>query len=181
MEEKWLSGDISSEEFLINAQLASEWISGYLNDIEKYPVLSQVNPGDIFNQIPSDPPLKGTGFKSILEEMDKTILPGITHWNHPGFMAYFNSTSSSPGILAEFIIAAMNINGMLWRTSPSSAELETAVLNWLKKMCGLDESFQGIIYDTASVSSMHAIAAARERTGFDIRKKGMSGRTDLPC
>jgi aromatic-L-amino-acid/L-tryptophan decarboxylase len=180
MNENKTTGDISSEEFLKYSKEVSEWINNYLNNLEEYPVLSQVNPGDIIKKIPEEPPVQGEAFSSILDDMTKTILPGITHWNHPGFMAYFNSTSCSPGMFAEFIISALNINGMLWRTSPAATELEIVVLRWLKKMTGLDEAFEGIIYDTASVSSMHAIAAAREQAGFDIRKRGMSGRKDLP-
>jgi aromatic-L-amino-acid/L-tryptophan decarboxylase len=173
-------GDMSFEEFKKSSNEVSEWINNYLNNIEKYPVLSPVKPGDIINSLPADPPAEGTSVESILNDLNDKIIPGITHWNHPAFMAYFNSTSSSPGMLAEFIIAALNINGMLWRTSPAATELEIVVLRWLRKMTGLDDSFEGIIYDTASVSSMHAIAAARERTGYNIRLKGMSGRKDLP-
>jgi aromatic-L-amino-acid/L-tryptophan decarboxylase len=174
------TGDVSPEEFLSNSREVTEWINNYFRNIEDFPVLSSVKPGDILNSLPAEPPEKGEGINEILKELDDKLLPGITHWNHPGFMAYFNSTSSSPGILAEFIIAALNVNGMLWRTSPSATELEIVVLRWLRDMTGLHKSFEGIIYDTASVSSMHAIAAARERSGFNIRLKGMSGRQDLP-
>jgi aromatic-L-amino-acid/L-tryptophan decarboxylase len=177
---KNFTGDITSEEFSDISAKVSTWVREYLNNIEKYPVLSKLKPGDILRQIPTDAPEEGESFDKILKDLDNIILPGITHWNHPGFMAYFNSTSCSPGIFAEFVIAALNVNGMLWKTSPAATELEIGVLRWLRQMTGLDDSFEGIIYDTASVSSMHAIAAAREKAGYNIRQKGMSGRNDLP-
>jgi aromatic-L-amino-acid/L-tryptophan decarboxylase len=174
------TGDISSEEFASFSKDVSDWINEYLNNIEKFPVLSIVEPGDIIKNIPVEPPFEGESFDKIMKDLNEIIIPGITHWNHPGFMGYFNSTSCSPGIFAEYIISALNINGMLWKTSPAATELEIVVLRWLRNMTGLDESFEGIIYDTASVSSMHAIAAAREKIGYNIRDIGMSGRNDLP-
>ena len=107
-------------------------------------------------------------------------MDGITHWNHPGFMAYFNSTSSGPGILAELLTAAIGANGMLWKTSPAFTELEKSMMNWFRQMVGLPENYWGIIYDTASTSSMHAIASGREQLDLVIREMGMSGRADLP-
>jgi aromatic-L-amino-acid decarboxylase len=107
-------------------------------------------------------------------------MDGITHWNHPGFMAYFNSTSSGPGILAELLTAGLGVNGMLWKTSPAFTELEKSMMNWFRQMVGLPENYWGIIYDTASTSSMHAIASAREQLDLQIREKGMSGRKDIP-
>ncbi|KAA0241964.1 MAG: aminotransferase class I/II-fold pyridoxal phosphate-dependent enzyme, partial [Chlorobiota bacterium] len=102
------------------------------------------------------------------------------HWNHPGFMAYFNSTSSGPGILAELLTAGLGINGMLWKTSPVFTELERAMMNWFRQMIGLPENYWGIIYDTASTSSMHAIASAREQLNLVFREKGMTGREEIP-
>lgn len=117
---------------------------------------------------------------TIIADFEDILLPGITHWNHPGFMAYFGITGSGPGILGELLTAALNVNGMLWRTSPSATELEQVTLDWLRQMLGLPQGFHGIITDTASISSMLAIAAAREALGLDIRQKGMSGRAELP-
>ncbi|MBP9582959.1 MAG: amino acid decarboxylase, partial [Ignavibacterium sp.] len=108
------------------------------------------------------------------------LMDGITHWNHPGFMAYFNSTSSGPGILAELLTAGLGVNGMLWKTSPAFTELEKSMINWFRQMIGLPENYWGIIYDTASTSSMHAIASAREQLDLGFREKGMSGRSDVP-
>jgi len=172
--------DMSSEEFRKNGYKLVDWIADYLTNIEKYPPLSQVNPGDILKRIPQTPPKSGEDIENVLADVDKILIEGITHWNHPGFMAYFNSTSSGPGILAELITAALGANGMLWKTSPAFTELEKSMMNWFRQMVGLPENYWGIIYDTASTSSMHAIASAREQLDLGIREMGMSGRADLP-
>lgn len=172
--------DMPSEEFRKNGYQLVDWITDYLNNIEKYPPLSQVNPGDIFKRIPQSPPQKGEDIENVLNDVDKILIDGITHWNHPGFMAYFNSTSSGPGILAELLSAGLGVNGMLWKTSPAFTELERSMMNWFRQMVGLPENYWGIIYDTASVSSMHAIASAREQLDLGFREKGMAGRPDVP-
>lgn len=174
-------GDMPIDDFKKTGHQLIDWVANYLEDIESFPVLPNVEPGDIKEQLEKEIPQTGERLENILSDIDRIILPGITHWNHPGFMAYFNSTSSSPGILAELLSAAFNTNGMLWKTCPSSAELEEVALGWLRQAIGLPAKFFGIIYDTASVSTMHAIAAAREfYPELKIREKGMSGRTDLP-
>lgn len=172
--------DMPSEEFRKNGYKLVDWVADYLNNIEKYPPLSKVNPGDILKRIPKTPPTNGEDIENVLSDIDKILIDGITHWNHPGFMAYFNSTSSGPGILADLLSAAFNANGMLWKTSPAFTELERAMMNWFRQMVGLPDNFWGIIYDTASTSSMHAVAAAREQINLQIREKGMAGRNDLP-
>ncbi len=172
--------DMPSEEFRKNGHQLVDWISEYLKDIEKYPPLSKVNPNDIFKRIPETPPQKGEELENVLKDVDKILMDGITHWNHPGFMAYFNSTSSGPGILAELFTAGLGINGMLWKTSPAFTELENAMMNWFRQMVGLPKNYWGIIYDTASTSSMHAIASAREQLNLGFREKGMAGREDIP-
>lgn len=172
--------DMPHDQFQSNGYMLVDWISKYSSEIEKYPPLAQVNPGEILKQIPQTPPATGEEIEKILNDVDKILLAGITHWNHPGFMAYFNSTSSGPGILAELLTAALGVNGMLWKTSPAFTELEKSMMNWFRQMVGLPEKYWGIIYDTASTSSMHAIASAREQLNLDIRQKGMSGRNDLP-
>ncbi len=172
--------DMPIEEFRKNGHQLIDWIADYLNDIEKYSPLSQVNPGDILKRIPKSPPQKGEEIENVLNDIDKILMDGITHWNHPGFMAYFNSTSSGPGILAELLTSGLGINGMLWKTSPAFTEHEKAMMNWFRQMVGLSENYWGIIYDTASTSSMHAIASAREQLNLEFREKGMSGRTDVP-
>jgi aromatic-L-amino-acid/L-tryptophan decarboxylase len=175
-----IMSDMPLEEFRKNGHQLVDWIADYLRDIEKYPPLSQVNPGDILKRIPQNPPQKGEKIENVLKDVDKILMDGITHWNHPGFMAYFNSTSSGPGILAEILTAGLGINGMLWKTSPAFTEHEKAMLNWFRQMVGLPENFWGIIYDTASTSSMHAIASAREQLNLGFREKGMAGRNDVP-
>lgn len=172
--------DMPIEEFRKSGHQLIDWIADYLNDIEKYPPLSQVNPGDILKRIPESPPQKGEDIENVLKDVDKILMDGITHWNHPGFMAYFNSTSSGPGILAELLTAGLGINGMLWKTSPVFTELERAMMNWFRQMIGLPENYWGIIYDTASTSSMHAIASAREQLNLGFREKGMTGREEIP-
>ncbi len=171
--------DMLPEDFRKYGYRLVDWITNYLKDAESYPVLSRIKPGEVKEKIPSSPPFNPESFEEILKDFDKIIVPGITHWNHPGFMAYFNSTASSPGILAELLISALNLNGMLWKTSPSSTELEQVTLNWFRQMLSLPENFWGIIYDTASVSSMHAIAAARENANIQTREKGLAGRNDI--
>jgi len=172
--------DMPLDEFRKNGHQLVDWIADYLKDIEQYPPLSQVNPGDILKRIPKSPPHKGEDIANVLNDVDKILMDGITHWNHPGFMAYFNSTSSGPGILAELLTAGLGINGMLWKTSPAFTELEKAMMNWFRQMVGLPKEYWGIIYDTASTSSMHAIASAREQLDFGFREKGMAGRSDVP-
>jgi aromatic-L-amino-acid decarboxylase len=168
------------EDFRASGKELIDWIADYLQQIEKYPPLSKVKPGEIYTRIPNEPPTKGEEIEKVLSDIDKILIDGITHWNHPGFMAYFNSTSSMPGILAEMLSAAFNANGMLWKTSPAFTELEKAMMNWFRQMVGLPENYWGIIYDTASTSSMHAIASAREQLNLGIRENGMAGRKDLP-
>jgi len=167
-------------EFKEAADQVIEWIDGYLANSEQHRVLSSVNPGDIRRALPAAPPQNAESFEAVWRDFDQTILPGMTHWNHPGFFAYFAITGSPPGILGEMLSAALNINGMLWKTSPSATELEEVVLDWLRQMTGLPEGLFGTIMDTASVGSLCAMAAARESLGLGIREDGMAGRKDLP-
>ena len=155
-----------------------DWASEYLKNIEKYNVLPDIKPGEIKVHLPPHPNSAGEDFNKIINDFDKIIIPGITHWNHPGFMAYFNSTSNGPGILAELLIATLNVNGMLWKTSPSASELEEVTTKWLREMLGLPEYMWGIIYDTASISSLHAIACAREKLVPNIRERGFAGNNN---
>ncbi len=171
--------DMQPEEFKKYGRELIDWIANYLDGVEKYPVLPDVKPGEIKSKLPGTAPENSEPMESILADVDKIILPGVTHWQHPGFMAYFNSTASGPGILGELLSAAFNTNGMVWKSNPASTELEETVLIWFRQLMNLPESFSGIIYDTASVSSMHAIAAARENLNLKIREKGMSGISKL--
>jgi aromatic-L-amino-acid decarboxylase len=143
-------------------------------------VLSRLRPGELRAQLPASPPEKGEALATILADVEGQILPGITHWNHPAFFAYFSITSSAPGILGEMISATLNVNGMLWRTSPAATELETVVLDWLRQLLGQPEGLFGVIQDTASASSLVALAAAREAVpGLDARRRGLVGQARL--
>ena len=158
-----------------------DWISNYLANLENYPVLPNIQPGDIKSSLPSSPPENSENFDKIIADLNNIIMPGVTHWNHPKFMAYFNSTSSSAGIFAELLSGAFNTNGMVWKSNPASTELEEVTLDWLRQMIGLSKDFWGIIYDLASSSTMHAIIAARENIkGYSIREKGFGGLNDMP-
>lgn len=158
-----------------------DWIADYLGGVENRPVLSSALPGEIRASLPAEAPEAPEPLEAILGDLDRLIMPGITHWNHPGFMAYFANSATPPGILAEAIVAALNVNGMLWRTSPAATELEQLCLDWLRQMLGLPGAFRGVITDTASMSSLLALAAAREAAGLGIRESGMAGRSDLPA
>lgn len=173
-------GGLTPEQFRFYGKQIIDWIADYLAEPERYPVLSRARPGDVKRQIPSAPPDAPESMEAILADFDRAILPGITHWNHPGFFAYFAISGSAPGILGELLTAALNVNGMLWRTSPAATELEEAVMDWLRQMLGLPPAFEGVITDTASVSTLIAIAAAREALDRRIRQEGLSGRSDLP-
>ena len=157
-----------------------DWIAEYFENIDQRPVLPAMEPGDLKAQLPSTPPVHGEPMEQIIADVDRLIAPALTHWSHPSFFAYFATSTSGPGIFGELLSAAFDNKSMLWRTSPASTELEEVVLDWLRQMMGLDPGMIGIIYDTASVSSMHAIAAAREGVEQRIREEGMSGRPDLP-
>jgi aromatic-L-amino-acid/L-tryptophan decarboxylase len=168
-------GDMDPETFRREAHRIADWIADYLSHSDRYAVLSRASPGDIVNALPRHAPESGESFDRIFDDFERIILPGITHWNHPGFFAYFAITGSAPGILAEFLSAALNVQAMLWRTSPAATELEEVTLNWLRRLVHLPDSFQGVIYDTASISTLHALAAARERYVPDVRARGLSG------
>src|SRR6476469_7096456 len=173
-------GDMSKEDFRRFGHELVDWVAEYLEHVEDLPVLAQIEPGDLKAQLPSAPPQTGESMEAILADLDRLIVPALTHWSHPSFFAYFATSTSAPGIFGELLSAAFDVKSMLWRTSPASTELEEVVLDWLRQMIGLDSGMTGIIYDTASVSSMHAIAAAREGVEMRIREEGMSGRKDLP-
>lgn len=174
-------GDMNLDDFRHYGHRFIDWIADYLEHPERYPVLSPSQPGEIKAQLPTRPPQQPEAVYQILTDFEKIIMPGLTHWNHPGFFAYFGITGSGPGILGELLTAALNVNAMLWRTSPAATELEEVTLDWLRQMLDLPATFDGVIMDTASVASMLAIAAAREAVeGLAIRTKGLAGRTDIP-
>jgi len=166
-------GDMSADEFRRHGHYVVDWIADYLSHPERYPVLSQNQPGDVKAALPTAAPENGEAMDVMLADLDRVILPGVTHWNHPAFFAYFAVSGSAPGILGEMLSAAFNVNAMLWRTSPSATELEEVTLEWLRQLMGLPGEFEGVIYDTASISTLCAIAAAREAAGLDVREQGL--------
>jgi aromatic-L-amino-acid decarboxylase len=168
------------EAFRRNGHALVDWIAEYLAHPEKYPVLSRVKPGEIAAALPPRAPEEGESFEAIMADFERVLVPGLTHWNHPGFLAYFAITGSAPGVLADFLSAALNQQAMLWRTSPAATELEQVTLGWLRQLIGLPDTFEGVIYDTASIATMTAIVAARETAIADVRQKGLAGRTEVP-
>ena len=155
------------------------WIADYLAHPERYPVLSQIKPGDIVSALPANAPEEGEPFEAIMADFERVLVPGLTHWNHPGFLAYFPITGGAPGVLAEFLSAALNQQAMLWRTSPAATELEQVALGWLRRLIGLPDHFDGVIYDTASISTMHALVAAREAAVPKVHELGLPGRPEI--
>ncbi len=175
------TGDMHPEDFRRYGHQVVDWIADYLSSVGDYPVLSQVAPGDIRHALPAQPPEQPEAMEIILSDVDRVLMPGITHWNSPGFMAYFGITGSGPGILGEMLSGALNINAMLWRTSPAATELEQVTLDWLRQMLGLPRPLFGVINDTASSGVLYALAAAREAIpDLHIRQQGMSGRSEVP-
>ena len=156
------------------AHEAVDWIADYLQDVRKYPVLPDVKPGDLVDALPPSAPDHGEQLEQILRDFDRQIIPAVTHWNHPRFMAYFACTGSTPAIIGEMLSAALNTNGIHWKTSPAVSELEQVTLAWLRQWLDLPEEFFGVIYDTASVSSMHGIICARQMVDPEARENGSS-------
>jgi len=151
-----------------------DWAVDYLSGLEKYPVLSRVKPGEIRNKLPAKPPSQGEAMDKIFRDFQEIILPGITHWQHPSWFAYFPANASPPSILAELLTAALGAQCMIWQTSPAAEELEEAVLEWLRQMLGLPEGMAGVIQDTASTATLCALLTAREKaTGFESNQKGL--------
>lgn len=172
-------GHMTPDEFRAAGHAAVDWIASYMEKVEEYPVLSQVAPGDIRASLPEKPPETGESFEAVLKDLDDLIMPGITHWQSPGFFAYFSANASAPAILGDLLSSGLGVQGMLWATSPACTELETHVLDWLVGMMGLPESFLststggGVLQDTASSASLCALLAAREKaTDYKINVSG---------
>jgi aromatic-L-amino-acid/L-tryptophan decarboxylase len=170
---------MSPDEFRAAAHQAVDWIADYLRDIRDLPVLPDVQPGELIDKLPARGPEQGESLDAILADFRNLIVPGITHWNHPCFFAYFSISASGPGILGEMLAAALNVNHMLWKTSPAATELEQVTLGWLRQWLGLPDDFFGIIHDTASTGSLHAILAARELAAPEVRLTGEHPRLVL--
>ncbi len=169
------STDWEIQEYRRALRLASDWVVRYRERIEEFPVFPAVRPGDVRRRLPEAPPADPEPLEQVLADLDRDVLPGLTHWNHPGFFAYFSSAARGPSVVAELLIAALGANAMLWRTSPAATELEETVVDWLRQAVGLPGAFAGQILDTASTSSFTALLAARERAGDRVRETGLAG------
>jgi aromatic-L-amino-acid decarboxylase len=157
-----------------------DWIARYLAGSESYPVLARVKPGDVTAALPASAPDEPEPLAEILADVERIVIPGLTHWNHPGFFAYFANSSTAPAILAEMLATTFNVNAMLWKTAPAATELELLVLDWLRQLMGLPQGLFGVIQDTASASTLVALAAAREAVpGLEVRRQGLVGQARL--
>jgi len=165
---------MDKDEFRKHGYKFVDWVADYLSEIETYPVCSLLKPGEVKQKIPSQPPQQGESMESLFQDFKKIILPGITHWQHPSWFAYFPANASPPSILAELLTAGLGAQCMIWKTSPAAAELEEVVLDWLRQMIGLPEGMSGVIQDTASTATLVALLTAREKaTQFESNRKGI--------
>ena len=165
------------EEFRRRAHETVDWMADYMEQVERFPVRSQVAPGDILSQLPLTAPQEGESFDDIMTDLGTVIMPGITHWQHPSFFAYFPANTSPPAILAEMVISTISPQCMLWQTSPAATELEARVMEWLRDMLGLPGEFTGVIQDTASTATLCAILTAREKvTNHAVNETGFVGK-----
>jgi aromatic-L-amino-acid decarboxylase len=173
-------GDLPPDEFRAALHRAADWIADYRASIDERRISPAVAPGDIIASLPAAPPEEPASFDEIFRDFQQLIVPNLVHWGHPAFLGYFGSTTTAPGILGEMLAAALNVSAMTWRTSPAATELEALTLDWLRQMLCLSSAFTGVVYDTASVAVVHALAAARESLGIEARARGLCGRKDVP-
>src|SRR5215813_14874713 len=172
-------GDTPPEEFRKQLHELADWIADFRQGLGSLPVAPNDEPVAILAAVPAEPPEEAEPFEKILGDVDRIIVPGMVHWSHPMFLGYFGWTTTAPAILGEIITAPLNVNAMTWRTCPAATELETVVIDWLRQWVGLSDQFGGVVYDTASVGVMHALAVAREEAAPSSRKLGLTDR-DLP-
>jgi len=168
-------GDTPSDEFRKQLHELADWVADFRENIESLPVAPDEKPGAIRAQLPAQAPEERESFEEILNDVNRVIVPGMVHWSHPMFLAYFGWTTTAPAILGEIITAPLNVNAMTWRTSPAATELETLMIDWIRQWVHLPQRFGGVVYDTASVGVMHALAVAREETAPFVRKRGLVG------
>ncbi len=173
------TGELPAAEVRAALHRAADLVADYLEGVERYPVVPRIRPGDVRAQLPPAAPEQPEPLETLLADYARLIEPNVTHWNHPGFLAYFATTGSAPGVLGELLAAGINAQAMLWRTGPAPTELEEHVCDWLRRLLGLPEPFRGHINDTASTSSLLAVAAARHRALPEVRDAGLTGR-DVP-
>jgi aromatic-L-amino-acid decarboxylase len=172
-------GDTPPDEFRKQLHELADWIADFRENIERLRVAPNEKPGAIRHELPSRAPEEGEPFERILSDVDNIVVQGMVHWSHPMFLGYFGWTSTAPGILGEILTAPLNVNAMTWRTCPAATELEAVVVDWLRQWVGISDEFDGVVYDTASVGVMHALAAAREEVAPATRKLGLTDR-NLP-
>jgi len=175
---------MTPDEFRKHAHDLVEWMAGYMENVESWPVKSSVKPGEIFDKIPDKPPLHSESFDSLMRDFNEIIMPGITHWQNPNFFAYFPANTSPASILAEMLTATLGAQCMMWETSPAAAELEEKMMIWLREMTGLPSEFEGVIQDSASTATLAAILTAREKaTNFSANIDGVekSGVLKVYC
>jgi len=175
MKDRQLLGDVSVAEFRKQLHRLADWIADYRENIGELRVAPNDKAGAIRAALPAQPPEHGESFENILADVDRVILPGMVHWSHPMFLGYFGWTATGAGLLGEIVTAPLNVNAMTWRTSPAATELETVVIDWLRQWLRLPNQFDGVVYDTASVGIMHALAVAREEAAPSTRKRGLIG------
>ena len=168
-------GDTSPEEFRKQLHELADWIADFRQTLGSLRVAPNDKPGAILAALPDEPPEGGEPFEKILGDVDRVIVPGMVHWSHPMFLGYFGWTTTAPAILGEIITAPLNVNAMTWRTCPAATELETLVIDWIRQWMDLPREFGGVVYDTASVGVMHALAVAREEAAPSVRKRGLIG------
>ena len=166
---------MKKKEFIINSKNTLDWMINYFDELNKYPVKSKVKPRDVFNKIPKNPPQKSENYSEILDDFKKIILPGMTHWQHPNFHAFFPANNSYPSILAEMITSTIGAQCMIWETSPAAAELEEKVIDWLKNEMGIPKNWSGVINDTASSGTLTSLITAREIiSNYAVNKNGLN-------
>jgi len=173
-------GDLPPAAFRAYLHRVADWVADYRETIAQRRIAPDVRPGEIAARFSAGPPTSGASIEDILARLDADVMPGIVHWGHPAFLGYFGSTSNGPALLGEIVAAALNVSAMTWQTSPAATELETVVLGWIRRMVALPDAFTGVVYDTASVGILHALAAARQRCGAAIRAQGLAGRAGMP-
>ena len=165
-------GDLTPEALRVHLHRIADWIADYRATIEQRSIVPNVRPGDIIARCSIDPPDAPIPLDHIVAELDTVVMPGIVHWGHPAFLGYFGSTSNGAALIGEMVAAALNVSAMTWQTSPAATELETVVLGWIRRMIALPDAFTGVVYDTASIAVLHALAAAREQ----LRRRGAQAR-----
>ena len=173
-------GDIPPDALRPLLHRVADWAADYRAQIESRRISPRVEPGQIAASLPTAMPEDPEPLQAILADLDERVMPGVVHWGHPSFLGYFGSTSNGPALLGEVVAAALNVSAMTWKVSPAATELEMVVLGWLRGMLGLAPQWEGIVYDTGSVAAMHALGAAREALGLDVRRRGLSARPELP-